>query len=240
MVAADLLSRFGGLLLGGLLITVAVSAAGLALAVMLAAPMAAMKLSRPGLVRLAGTGLVEVLRNAPFIVLLFLVHFGMQRLVGRLPAWTTGVVALAMYGSAYFAEVLRAAYLAVPSGQREAARTLGLSAGQAVRLVIAPQMLGAVLPPARVVAVMLLKESAVLSVIAIPELTHACLRIQAETFETVPVFLLLGALYWLLTGALSAAGHGLERASRGEHEGLARQSEVAVRYLVLDWRPRAR
>jgi polar amino acid transport system permease protein len=231
----DILVRFWPLLAEGLLVTAGVSAAGIALAFLLAVPLAAMKLSHRRLLRLPADALIELLRNAPFIVLLFLVHFGIGRIVARLPAWETGTIALALYGAAYFAEVLRSAWLAVPGGQLEAARSLGLSGLLAVRLVMAPQMLRAGLPPSRVVAIMLLKDSAILSVISVPELTHATLRIQAETFDAVGTFAVTALLYWLLTTALATLLGRFETAHVERRNSAGRESAVAARYLVLDW-----
>jgi polar amino acid transport system permease protein len=235
---AAILERYWPLLAEGLLVTVGVSIAGILVGLALAVPLAAMKLATSRWLRWPAVALIECLRNAPFIVLLFLVHFGMPHLVTRLPAWQSGVLALGLYGAAYFAEVFRAAYLAVPRGQLEAARCLGLRPVAAIRLVVGPQMLGLALPPARVVAIMLLKDSAILSVIAVPELTHAGLRIQAETFDTVAVFGVVACLYWLLTTALSAAGARLEATTRVRRDAGLRQSAVAARYLTLDWKPR--
>lgn len=237
MPLLDIIVHYWPLLAAGLLTTVAVSLGGIALALLLAAPLAALKLARRRWLRLTAAAGIEVLRNAPFVVLLFLVHFGVPRLGLRLPAWESGVIALALYGSAYFAEVFRAAFFAVPCGQLEASRSLGLSPLQSIRLVVGPQMLGVALPPARVVMIMLLKDSAILSVIAVPELTHATLRIQAETFDAVAVFAITAALYWLLITSLSALVGSLEREARKQRDTALRRSGVAIRYLVLDRRP---
>lgn len=238
MATFNLALRYWPLLANGLLLTVWVSLAGIALGVLLAIPLAAGKHSRRKLLRVPAAVLIELLRNAPFIVVLFLVHFGAPRLGLRLPAWESGMVALALYGAAYFAEVLLAAFRAVPPGQSEAARSLGLSHLNILRLVVGPQMLGVGLPPGRVVAIMLLKDSAILSIIAVPELTHATLRIQAETFDTVGTFIITAALYWLLATTLGAVLDRLHRGVRERRRHTIRGSAVARRYLALDvyWR----
>jgi polar amino acid transport system permease protein len=179
--------------------------------------------------------LVEVLRNAPFPVVLVLVHFGAPRLFVRLAPWQSGVVAMSFYGAAYFAEVLRGALAAVPTGQVEAARALGLRWAVLMRTVVVPQMVAAAIPPGRVVAVMLLKDSAVLSIIAVPELTHAALRIQADSFSTVPVFAGLALLYWSMTLAVAAAADRLEAGARARRRIAVQSSTVAARFLALDW-----
>ena len=236
------------LLASGLLVTVGVSIIGIVAGLLLAVPLALMKLSRKSWFRWCASAAVEALRNAPFIVLLVLVHFGAPKLLARLQPWQSGIVALSLYGAAYFTEVLRGGFSTVPPGQIEAARALGLKRGQTLLKVTAPQMVAAVVPPARVIAVMLIKESAVLSIIAVPELTHAALRIQAETFDTVEVFGALAMLYWLLTLAVGGGGgpppppppraHRLAAATRTRRRATMRGSAVATRYLTLDWRPR--
>ncbi|WP_421697671.1 amino acid ABC transporter permease [Ancylobacter sp.] len=234
MATFDLALRYWPMLADGLLLTVGVSLAGIALALVAAIPLAACKHSRQTLRRLPASGLIEVLRNAPFIMVLFLVHFGLPRLGVRPTAWESGIIALALYGSAYFAEVLLAAYRAVPMGQTEAARSLGLSRCVTLRRVIAPQMVSVGLPPARVIAIMLLKDSAILSVIAVPELTHATLRIQAETFDTLGTFIITAALYWLLAAALGGLLDQFDRGASERRRNTLRGSPVARRYLALD------
>nr|WP_246519986.1 amino acid ABC transporter permease [Ancylobacter lacus] len=230
----DLARRFWPLLADGLLLTVWVSLAGIGLGFILATLLATCRNARRKRLRVPAAVAIELLRNAPFIVVLFLVHFGAPRLGLRLPAWGSGVLALALYGAAYFAEVLLAAYRAVPHGQTEAARSLGLSRLNILRLVVGPQMLGVGLPAGRVVAIMLLKDSAILSVIAVPELTHATLRIQAETFDTVATFIITATLYWLLATTLGALLDRLDRGARDQRRDMLRGSAVGRRYLALD------
>jgi len=207
----DLALHYWPLLANGLLLTVWVSLAGIALGFVAAIPLAACKHSRRALRRRSAAGLIEVLRNAPFIVVLFLVHFGPPRLGVRL-----------------------AAYRAVPTGQTEAAQSLGLSRWAVLRLVVGPQMVGVGLPPARVIAIMLLKDSAILSVIAVPELTHATLRIQAETFDTLGTFIITAALYWLLATALGGLLGRFDHGASERRRDTLRGSAVALRYLALD------
>ena len=231
-----MLRDHAGLLAQGFLLTVVLASCGIASGLGLAVPLALARQSRNRLVRGAAVALIELLRNMPFVVLLVLVHFGAPRLFVRLAPSTSGVVALALSGASYFAEVLRGAFSSIPRGQTEAGRSLGLTPRATLIAVVAPQMIAAAVPPGRVVAVMLLKDSAVLSIISVPELTHAALRIQAESFETVPVFAMLALLYWVMTLVLSAAVDRLEARTRLRRRSALRGSTVAARYLVLDWR----
>jgi polar amino acid transport system permease protein len=150
------------------------------------------------------------MRAIPFLVVLLLIHFGAQKIVRGTPATLTGCAALAIYASAYFAEVMRAAVASVPKGQWEAAAALGLHPALAFYKVILAQMAVVFVPAGQVVAIMLLKESAVLSIITVPELTHSALRIQAETFQTVPTFVFVTLCYWAAITLLSNAALAFE------------------------------
>jgi His/Glu/Gln/Arg/opine family amino acid ABC transporter permease subunit len=238
MFDTTILLDHGDLIANGLLITAGASMAGIVGGLALAVPLALMKLARRRWLQWPGSTVIETLRNAPFLVVLFLVHFGVPLLVVRLPPWGSGILALTIYGAAYFAEVLRGAFLSVPRGQFEAARALAMSGLVGLRTVVAPQMIPAAVPAARVVAVMLIKESAVLSVITVPELTHAGLRIQAETFVTIEVFTAIALLYWLVTLVVGAVAALIERRSSIGTGAVVRQSRIAARYLTLDWQPR--
>ncbi|MDS9469177.1 ABC transporter permease subunit [Paracoccus sp. MBLB3053] len=191
-----MVGEYGPILARGLTLTLAISGASICAAFLLGAVMGWLRH------RLPATAIplrvyIEAMRALPFLVVLLLVHFATQKYLFRAPAMLTGGVALALYGAAYVHEGLRAALAQIPRGQWEAAHALGLRSWQALFKVIAPQLARIFVPMARIVAIMLLKESAVLSVITVPEMTHAGLVVQAETFRTVPVFILLTAAYWL-------------------------------------------
>jgi polar amino acid transport system permease protein len=157
---------------------------------------------------------VEVARNVPFLVQVFLLYFALPAIGIRLGAVSAGITALASYAAAYFSEILRGALAAIPRGQTEAARALGLSMGQTFRLVLVPQALGYVLPAGGNLAITLIKESAVLSVITVRELTYMSQDIIGRTFAPVEVFTVLALVYWALTATLSAATTRLESALR--------------------------
>ena len=234
-IVIQLLRDHADLFLRGFALTVVLASGGIVAGLVLAAPLALARQSRHHVLRKGAAALIEVMRNMPFVVLLVVVHFGAPRLQVRLAPNASGVVALGLYGAAYFSEVLRGAFATVPRGQIEGARALGLTRRATLIMVVAPQMFAAAVPPGRVVAVMLLKDSAVLSIIAVPELTHEALRVQAESFETVPVFAVLALFYWLLTFALGALTDLAEARTRQRRRGALHGSPVATRYLMLDW-----
>src|SRR5262245_18966664 len=158
---------------------------------------------------------VEISRNLPFMVLLFLMFFGLPALGLHLPAYLIGTLALALYGSAYFGEIYRAAIVSVPRGQWDAAEALGMARWRILRSVVLPQAMGFFIPPATNQAIMLLKESAVLSTITVIELTMAGHVVTGYTYRPIGIFVLIAILYWTLTALVARAGRHLEaRAER--------------------------
>ncbi len=154
---------------------------------------------------------VVLFRGTPLLVQLYLAYYGGPYIGLQLSAEQVGIAGLAMYGAAYFAEIFRAGVEAVPHGQIEAARDLGLSRVQTLRTVVWPQMLARCLPPLVGQTVILVKESSVLSVITVPELTTVAMRIANENFSILEPYLVLALAYWGLTLAVSRLGHALEK-----------------------------
>jgi His/Glu/Gln/Arg/opine family amino acid ABC transporter permease subunit len=153
---------------------------------------------------------VEVIRNVPFLIQVFLLFFALPFLGIRLEAATAGVIALAAYAAAYFSQIVRGALATIPAGQSEAAHALGLTSSQTFWRVLLPQLSGYILPAGGNLAIALVKESAVLSVITVRELTYMSQDVVGRTFAPVEVFTLLAVLYWALTAALSGVTARLE------------------------------
>jgi ABC-type amino acid transport system permease subunit len=164
-------------------------------------------------VRVLAGALVEVIRNSPFLVraaLLFAV-VGVQRL--RLPPELIGTVSVALYASAYMAEIVRGALRSVPPGQREAADALGLRPGVRFRKVIFPQLLPFGVPASANLLATATKESAFLSAVSVAELTYAGQVVIARTFKVFEVWAIIGVLYLLLL-TLFAMAERLEHSFR--------------------------
>lgn len=154
---------------------------------------------------------VTVFRGTPFLVQIYLVYFGGPYIGLDFSAEVMGIVGLAMYGSAYFAEIFRAGVEAISRGQLEAARDLGLTRQQTLRMVVIPQMFARCIPPLVGQTVILVKESSVLSIITVPELMTAAMRIANESFSILEPYLVLALSYWALTLLVSRAGRWMER-----------------------------
>lgn len=154
---------------------------------------------------------LRLLRGTPFLAQLFVLYFGLPQLGVTLSALQAAVIGLSLYGSAYFAEIFRAAWQAVPRGQVEAARSFGFSRVDILRHIEFPQAIRVAIPMLVNQATLILKESSVASIITVPELTMTAGTVVAETFSYVEPYLLLGLFYWVLTLVLAGLGRTSER-----------------------------
>jgi polar amino acid transport system permease protein len=155
-------------------------------------------------------GYVEIWRGTPFLVQLFLLYFGGPYVGVALDAEPAGVLALSVYGAAYVSEVVRAGFEAVPRGHIEAAECAGFSRAQIVRRILLPEMAVLVLPAGINLAVSLLKDTAVLSVVTVPELTLTVSTIGTELYAFVEALFLLALGYWGLVEIAAALGRFAE------------------------------
>ncbi|RXT51458.1 amino acid ABC transporter permease [Bradyrhizobium betae] len=221
------------LLLQGAWLTLQVSAAAFVMGYVAGIAVALIALVPGWLPRLV-TGLyVETLRNIPFIIILFVVYYGLPFSGIRLPAVLVGTVALALFASAYYAEIVRAAILALPRGQFESARAIGMSPMSAMRHVVAPQILRTLVPPSTNMTLTMMKESAVLSSITVPELTYQSLVVQGNTFATFEVFAAVASIYWLIAVVIAEASRRLERSVGAVQAEATSRNRIADRYLSL-------
>jgi len=129
----------------------------------------------------------------------------------RLDALTAGVLGLGANGGAYFAEIFRAGFESIPKGQVEAARMLGLTPWQVLTRVKLPQMLVLITPPSVNQVIIIVKETAILSILTVPELTKAAIRMVGETSAIIEPYVALAAAFWLLVEATSRLGRRIER-----------------------------
>lgn len=157
---------------------------------------------------------VEVMRGTPILVVLFLLYYGGPSIGLVLDAEPVGILGLGLYGAGYFAEIFRAGLQSIAHGQREAARMLGISTLQILTRIELPQMRRLVTPPLINQVIVLIKESAALSIITVPELTKIGAQIANETFAVIEPYLAVALLYWLLIELIALAGHWLERKAK--------------------------
>jgi polar amino acid transport system permease protein len=162
---------------------------------------------------------VNVFRGTPLLIQLFLLFYGGPHFGIRFSAITTGILSLALYSSAYFSEIYRSGFQSIPIGQIEACIDLGLTPMQTLLHVKIPQMLTLIIPSVIGQTISMVKESSLLSIITVPELTAAAVKVSTLTFSIVEPYLLLALAYWLIVVGITKCGEQWER----------RQ----VRYLVL-------
>jgi polar amino acid transport system permease protein len=207
-------------LLDGLRVTVQVTGMAAVLGLAMAFLAALGRLSRARLVRAASRIYIEVFRGTSALVQLFWVYFALPLLGVRLEAMTAAVVVLGLNTGAYGAEVIRGAITAVPRGQYEAALALNLSERQTMWRIVLPQALLVALPPFGNLLIELLKNTALVSMITLADLTFEGQMLRASTLRTVEIFGLVLLLYFALAALLTLGVRALERklaAGRGLH-----------------------
>lgn len=202
---------YGPKLLGGLVETLWCWCAGGALGLALGFALALLRRLPVPPLRWLLRAIIEVVRGTPFLIQLYLLYDGGPAIGLRLRAEAAGIVALGVYGSAYFAEIFRAGFAAVPVGQMEAARSLGLREFAILHRVRLPAMLVAIVPALVNMLIILSKETVVLSIITVPELMYQMQTMAAETFAAFETILAMALLYWLMVEAVARLGRAAER-----------------------------
>lgn len=199
-----------GLLLAGLGATVVLSVLAFLLALGLGLVVALLRLSDLVIGPVVARAFLEIVRNLPLLVLLYLFYYVLGPVFG-LNRYAASVLCLGVFHAALISEVIRAGINAVARGQWEAAAALGLTRAQAYRVVILPQALRVMLPPLTSEAVNLIKNSAIVSVIAVAELTTAGRNVISDTYMSFEIWFTVAALYLVVTLALSLLAARLER-----------------------------
>lgn len=153
---------------------------------------------------------VEVFRGTPFLMQLFLIYAGGPYLGLKLNAITAGILGLGLYSSAYFSEIFRGGFAAVPRGQIEAAMSVGMSPLATLSMVRLPGALIAAVPPIVNTLIVMSKETVVLSIITVPELMYQMQTMAAETFTAFDAIFAMAVFYWLLVEVVSRLGRRFE------------------------------
>ncbi len=155
-------------------------------------------------------GYVELIRGTPFLIQIYLLYYGGPSIGIWLDNVPAGLLGLTIYGGAYYAELFRTGFEAVPRGHIEAAEAVGLTRSQTMRRIILPEMTMLVLPAMVNMTILLLKETAVLSVISVKELTNVAGVIGSANYAYVTCFAVLALVYWALVEICGAAGRAAE------------------------------
>jgi His/Glu/Gln/Arg/opine family amino acid ABC transporter permease subunit len=192
--------------------TIELTAASFVVAIAVGIVVALLRLSRLSPIRWLMVGYIEVGRGTPALVILFLIYFGLPSVLPALEfdSFTAAVIGLGLQGGAILAEIFRAGIEAVDRGQREACVSLGLSPAQAMIEVIAPQAIRVVLPPVGNYAIGLLKDTAIASIIAAPELMLRAKDLASSSFLPMQLYVLAAVFYFAMSYPLSLIVSRLE------------------------------
>ncbi|HLW93049.1 MAG TPA: amino acid ABC transporter permease [Roseiarcus sp.] len=206
----DVLWRYAPALISGFGVTVLCWSLGSALGLALGFAIALLNRLKFAPLRWLLRLYVEIIRGTPFLVQLFLLYAGGPSIGLKLSATMAGIVGLALYSSAYFAEIFRAGFTAVPQGQVEAAMSVGMRPVDILFRVSLPTALIATVPAIVNMLVILSKETVVLSIITVPELMYQMQTMAAETFTAFDAIFAMAVFYWLLVEAVSRVGRRVE------------------------------
>ncbi|MFT6987816.1 MAG: polar amino acid transport system permease protein [Psychromonas sp.] len=196
-------------LIDGLLVTIKISALSLLATLLIGLITALLRLSNSIVGRILARGYVELIRNTPLLVQIYLLYFVFGPVIG-LDRFSTAILALSLFQGAYTAEIFRAGLNSISHGQFEAAKSLGLPVYFTYKDVILPQVLQRTVPPLTNEVVSLIKNSSIVSVMAIFDLTTEGRNIVAETAMPFEIWFTIAAIYLLLTLSLSGLAAWLE------------------------------
>lgn len=200
--------------LAGLGNTTALVLLGLSLSLPLAGLTALLLVEAAAPVRRLGREAVDLFRCVPFLLLAYVIYYGLPELGLRLGAWWAGLLALVLYNGAYFAEILRTATLAVPRDALEAGRAFGFSRAQLYARIVLPLVVLDAGPVIGNQVVVMIKDTALLMIITVQELSFVANFVNASAFAPLAPFATALVLYWLLCLVVEAGVRGLARERR--------------------------
>jgi len=199
-----------GPLVVGLWNTLWISAAASILGLIIGVATGLCRISRNTTLRELSTIYVELIRGTPLLVQLFIFYFFLGTVLD-IDRYLAGIFALAVFAGAYVGEIIRAGIQSIPKGQMEAARSLGMNIPQAMIYIILPQAFKRTLPPLAGQFISLIKDSSLVSVIAINDLTKSGREVITSTFATFEIWFVVALLYLVMTFALSQVIAWVER-----------------------------
>lgn len=215
---ASIIQVYGVMLLESMGNTLLLCGLSLLVAMVIGLIIALFNVGKNRVLNLIGTIFVDAVRGVPLIVLAYFVYFGVPqaaKMLGvsgfRLSALSAGIVALSMNCGAYMAEIIRAGIESVDKGQMEASRSLGLSYGKSMRLIVIPQAIRTMIPSIINQFIITLKDTSILSVIGFPELVNTGKNVAGNTFLNLQVWAIVGVMYMVVIITLSKIAKRVER-----------------------------
>ncbi|MDH4619363.1 amino acid ABC transporter permease [Brevibacillus sp. AY1] len=207
------ISEHWNVLLDGLIVTLQISACALLVSIPIGIILGLCRISRNRVVSFIAVCYVEFVRGVPLLVLLFWIYFVLGKFL-KMGPFLSGVVGLGLFSAAFIAEIVRAGIQAVPRGQMEAARSSGMSYIQAMRFIILPQAFRKVVPPMASQFITLIKDSSLVSVISVVDLTLIAKNVVATSFRALEVWTFVAIMYFVVTFFLSQLINLIERRYR--------------------------
>src|SRR5512136_1453294 len=197
----------------GLLTTARLSLLSILISMALGTLIGILRVSPLAPLRVLGAGYVEFFRNIPLLICFAFIFYGLPKAGITFPTFESGVIGLSVYTAAFVAEVVRAGLQSISSGQLEAARALGMSYLQMLRLVLLPQVFRMIVPPLGTVFIALVKNSSVASAIVVEEMMYQA-EVVAGRYFYPNVFLIAGLLYLVITLPLAGVVNFAEQRLR--------------------------
>lgn len=211
MLDWQIITHYFPFLLKGAIITLEISVISLILGLLAGLVAALWILSTNPLLHWPARFYVWIVRSTPLLVQLFIIYFGLPQFGLNLNPFWSGVLALALNTGAYNAETIRGGILAVPKGQQEAARSLGMSKRLTMRRIILPQAMRLIIPPLGNNFVILIKDTSLVSTITLVELTLTAQRLIGSTYKPFEMYLMAAVLYAILTTCATLLLRQVER-----------------------------
>jgi len=200
------------ILLTGVKLTIIITLLGLLLGFALGATSGLMKISRNVLLRKIAGSYIESVRGTPIMVQVMFIYFGLPLALGmRIPPMIAGVVAIGINSGAYIAEIVRGAFQSIERGQMEAGRSIGLNHFQAMYYVIWPQAFKRMIPPLGNQFIISLKDTSLLVVVGVGELTRTGQEIIASNFRAFEIWLTVAVMYFIMTMSIAKVLNIIER-----------------------------
>jgi polar amino acid transport system permease protein len=199
-----------GVLMIGFILTIKISFVAIIFAIILGTVVGIARLSNEPITRAISITFVEVVRNTPLLVQIYIIYFFVGTIL-RLSAFSAGTAALAIFEGAYVGEIVRAGIQSIHKGQMEAARSLGMPYSKAMRYIILPQAFKRIIPPLAGQFISLIKDSSLVSVIALADLMFQGQQAVARTYYAFEIYFTVALLYLVMTFTLSMATQFIER-----------------------------
>ena len=212
MTFIELLEQSLPLLIQGLKLTLELAFISLAIAMVLGILASLMGMSKNPILRGINSAFVAIIRGTPLLVQGFFIYFGISGLLNiRISAFLAGVIALSLNAGGYLSEIFRGGIQAVDPGQREAARSLGFSARQTTWRIIVPQAVRICIPSVVNQWCITIKDTSIISVIGLAELTKVGQQIIARTYRSFEVWIMVGVMYFVVIYLLTVLARVVEK-----------------------------